>query len=1025
MFLRRSFRRLFRVPAALQDTLHPGPKRPDPPRHRLLLEQLEDRVVPSLLGLAQQTVAPDITSGVLTHLSYTQVGNNANLFHYDAVALALTLGDGSRANITKPTTGNAAVTLNMSLDNSGVFSSGVPTGTLTVTGKVTANAQTFNGTLVTAQVRGFGFSNPTKADTEFEVRLVVTGGLLAQQPTGLLQVGGEMGLLIHQPGLTITTFPQSFSSTSTTGASDLKKTRTAFTNGQIQQPPVVPGQGGINTINPSCGCGLPDVEGNPTDSNQDVDMYSGESDQEMTFLDIPSTGFDYQFSMAYRSGWLASGPLGHNWDFSYDRRLVVVTAQDLTEIRGSYPTANVGDVLRLDGLDRGDLYVHNPDGSYTDPAGFFTQLVHNGDGTYRERDSAGNIVTYAAPAGDGISQMTSLADRDGNTMTFQYNSLGQLTTVNDTLGRPITYTYNSQGELSQVQDFSGRSLTFQYDNQGNPISVTTPPVTGTPNANDFPQGKTTRYTYSSGYSDERLNRELLTVTQPNEVAGGGPPQVQYTYGTNPSLPSYSRVVSQQVGGTNQNNVPAGGTITYQYQSLGTAGSGDYTTPVFQTTATDRNGNQTQYQFNQLGNIVRERVYDNRGIQPGDPAFFQTTYTYNGDYLMLSQTMPQGNSITYTYDTTNPDRYEQGNLLTRTETPDAARGGDQTAITTTYTYEPIYNQVHTMTEPRGNDPSYVPQNGGAQSAARYTTTYTYDYQEGTNTAALASIVGVSQTMVQSYLTHDNIPMGLGDVNGDGTTSEIDGELIRTQEPTVNLLAGSNEAVVEGSTLQPIVTLYTYNSFGQMTGMVDPEGNVTQYDYYGRITPDSGPIVPTGGGYLAQTTEDTTSSANRDSGTNPAPVSIRHQYFYDAAGNMTREVDGRGIATDYVYNQLKQVVQTTEASATGVYTPSVSEPLPLTSFRYLTRYFYDYNDNVVLTQVEDRGNTSNVAGPLPGGDAPNVPGNFNPAGTAFESTITKYDILNEPIETVEEVQNGASPEWHCPTTLPNLTTYPISS
>ena len=34
-------------------------------------------------------------------------------------------------------------------------------------------------------------------------------------------------------------------------------------------------------------------------------------------------------------------------------------------------------------------------------------------------------------------------------------------------------------------------------------------------------------------------------------------------------------------------------------------------------------------------------------------------------------------------------------------PDA-RGGDQVFITTTSTFEPIYNQVRTLTDPRGND-----------------------------------------------------------------------------------------------------------------------------------------------------------------------------------------------------------------------------------------------------------------------------------------------------------------------------------
>jgi hypothetical protein len=40
--------------------------------------------------------------------------------------------------------------------------------------------------------------------------------------------------------------------------------------------------------------------------------------------------------------------------------------------------------------------------------------------------------------------------------------------------------------------------------------------------------------------------------------------------------------------------------------LGQAAEDDFTSPVSQTTVMDRNGNRTEYQFNQLGNIVRIR-----------------------------------------------------------------------------------------------------------------------------------------------------------------------------------------------------------------------------------------------------------------------------------------------------------------------------------------------------------------------------------------------------------------------------------
>ena len=56
--------------------------------------------------------------------------------------------------------------------------------------------------------------------------------------------------------------------------------------------------------------------------------------------------------------------------------------------------------------------------------------------------------------------------------------------------------------------------------------------------------------------------------------------------------------------------------------------------------------------------------------------------------------------------------------------------------------------------------------------------------------------------------------------------------------------------------------------------------------------------------------------------------------------TRQVDGRGIATDYTYNQLNQVVQITRSAAHDVFLPDPAEPVGLTNFQYVSRYFYDF-------------------------------------------------------------------------------------
>ena len=48
----------------------------------------------------------------------------------------------------------------------------------------------------------------------------------------------------------------------------------------------------------------------------------------------------------------------------------------------------------------------------------------------------------------------------------------------------------------------------------------------------------------------------------------------------------------------------------------------------------------------------------------------------------------------------------------------------------------------------------------------------------------------------------------------------GNRIRSKRPTVTLLTGSKEAGIEGGTNQPIVTLFTYNKYGQILTRTRP-------------------------------------------------------------------------------------------------------------------------------------------------------------------------------------------------------------
>lgn len=623
-----------------------------------------------------------------------------------------------------------------------------------------------------------------------------------------------------------------------------------------------------------CGCVSPEnpntlgTVGSAQDNGMgSILLQTGELTQDGVALEIPGRGFNWRFEMRYRSGISYNGPLGQGgWDFNYNRRLAVQTN---------------GIVLCVNGLGRVDAYTYNStNGSFTSPSGFFTQLTTNAAGGFQERDRHGNTNTYFPPNSLGIAQLSSISDRNGNQMTFQYNSASQLTNVIDTLGRSIAYGYDANGRLINVTDFAGRTLGFTYDSMGDLTQVVSPAVTGTPTGNNFPSGKTTLYTYSSGYTDPRFNHNLLTVTAPNEAAVSGPPRLIAHYDTNSLSTNADRLVSLTLGGTNGTGTGAGGTLSFGYTSFGLVGSTDYTTPVFQNVVTNRNGNVTQYEFNRLGNVVSQVQYT-RGIRAGDPASYTSVFAYNADGLMISQTNPELSSVQYVYDSGNPNRLAQGNLL-QTVRQAGPRGGDQAQIVVVNTYETNFNFIATSTDGRSN-----------------TMTFKYDAH------------GNRTNFVHRFST--------------------------------------------------IVDDYTYNTSGQMTAHVLPDNGYGHRRTDAMVYYSSGPQT----GYLQQSIVDS------------GGFNLTNTYAYDAAGNVTNSIDARGNNTIYVVNALNQVVQTSSravATTNGL-------------VRYQVSYFYDANNNVVGTGVQNIDDGGNLIAALP---------NF--------TTTNMFDILDEPLATVQQVTSN---------------------
>ena len=361
--------------------------------------------------------------------------------------------------------------------------------------------------------------------------------------------------------------------------------------------------------------------------------FSGELQSSAVDLVVPGRGLDFVVARTYRSQTGGTTALGNRWDFSYN-----LSVQQLSP-----------DILLHSGEGRDDIFFHQSNGTYV-ANGFFREGTFSNN-VFRLTFADSGFWEFNPFDGSGTAgKIARSVDRNGNTIAFAYDFSGRLTTVVDDLGRTNSLAYNPAGLLQSVTDFSGRAVTYTYyggggggGSVGDLKSVTTPAVTNTPNGNDFPAGKTTTFTYTSGFSDERLNHNLASIT---DAIGQTWFQVFYRTNTNPADFDYDCVDYIQRGSSlvKLRRFPQIPAPTNQYASV-------------LAIINDGVGNVSEAFFDARNRCVRLLQYtgranpalpttqtDNRPagrLRSSDPAFYETDCQWNPDSCCTRLTLPDG------------------------------------------------------------------------------------------------------------------------------------------------------------------------------------------------------------------------------------------------------------------------------------------------------------------------------------------------------------------------------------------------
>ncbi|MFC1588248.1 dockerin type I domain-containing protein, partial [Planctomycetota bacterium] len=672
-----------------------------------------------------------------------------------------------------------------------------------------------------------------------------------------------------------------------------------------------------------------------------VPLHSGEFIYRKVISSVAGTDVDFNFVIMYSTRAVEMGQssvLGSGWSSNLFATCTKIDGNTLQVDTGLHKKINLirdGATEFFDGQAGCYSTIYNDIGNNQ-----YVMRDRYGDTTYFEKTSptSARIVKTQTPCGSHQtmtytgSTLTGITDSHGRTYTFGYSE-GKLSTLteNDALfpdGGPapdLAHSEDPEGLAPRVHLFSVVNNFL--------VSYTTPEVHGTSTGNDYPDGTTTMYLYHSGNGDYRVDNKMSDIIGPNEVADGSMNpylQIDYYNLTN-DFPICGRVETITTGGTNYAGTVPFASVNYVYTPL---------EPGFQVDVNDRESNLAQYIINDAGLISSVTRQDEFGVLNITNSL---TFNSNNEITSVVYNGYTNPNVVLSYDDDGPMHSNKGNLevITRYNDPDGAlpimMAGPftQDEIQWGYTYDIVFNQVVGITEPRGMDSSYVPDNGGTWSRERYTTVNYLDYQELENpNEGIAGAVFINRYGdLRTLLTNVAMDFDLGDINGDGLTEYSRGWTIGTCYPDVELIdhpGVADQSDREGDTTQKAGVSIAYNDVGKVISRVDEEQNITLYLYYTTQNFEGGERTEDGVYYLAEQIRDTdypgwltdrsaaifgdetVGLAGRESGLNPALTEITLGYEYNITGAITADIDGRGVRTEYELGAFNVVLRETRAA-----------------------------------------------------------------------------------------------------------------
>ena len=478
-------------------------------------------------------------------------------------------------------------------------------------------------------------------------------------------------------------------------------------------------------------------------------------------------------------------------------------------------------------------------------------LTYTGTQLTSVSDGLGRTLSFGYGAGD---QLTSVTDGT-RTVTFGYNGV-DLTTATNPLNLTTTYIYDASGRLISTQRPRGNSPFSQtYDSGGRVVTQSENPG-GTPQTYTLSYDSAARTTTirdpaaQTRVDTHTATGELTAITdEAGKVIAIGSDAATRRSTITDQLGRKKIITYHTESGKPESIISEdGATVSIAYKSRETKGIKFY--DLSKITFPD--GTAQSFTYDPKGNVTTA----------SDQFGKKSKFTYNARGQLLTAVNPTGGTTTYTYDA-------KGNLATRVDS-DAGIG------TTSYTYD-AFNRLARVTHPDNThfDLAYddadritrmTDQRGGVSS-------FTYDANSNV-------IVALDPNGATFQFTYD----GLDRVK---TFTDRLGKLSSRAFDPRNLLASETDSLNH-------TTIFTHDERRRVSSVAEPGNAQTTfgYDDLGQLTSITDPLG-----------HKNTLSRNRRGSVIAATDALGHTALVerDTLQRIVRKIDPIGRATTFTYDK----------------------------------------------------------------------------------------------------------------------------